>query len=325
MKDNIEASRFLLTIFAYLLPALIVLQGFREWIFQRSQRTREDTLEARRASREDTLEKARWDNEDRLRDVWSHRDERIERHRVAREQRIDSLAQQSTRSISSILTVLHRTLEARRVAEDQARKTAMTSEQTVKELRDEIRKLTTEIVGLKRVGAEVQRTQDNEKASIEKTAGRLSLLPRHQFRHKLRSFEQFAQQYEGFRSRYGSDDGDPFLGFSPVVSYVRGTAAHYFNDPTNATLHFEKIVSTPLDKRDDGDRKRRIIVLYLLGLTESNFESYEAADSCFKNSLDLETKPAEGEKLISAPPDLLTRVVAAEAAAMAGSAILANK
>jgi hypothetical protein len=319
MRDNIDASKFLVTTFAYFLAALVILQALREWVFQRRQREREDELEARHIKREDDLEVGRREYERHLRELWVSRDDRIERHRVLREVRVDTLAQNSTRSISSILNVLHRTLEARRAAEEQARRAESTSEARIKDLTSTIQRFTEEIAGLKMVAAEVRRTKENEQASIEETALRLSLSPRHQFRHRLRAFEHFTQQYELFCSRYASPDGDPFLGFTPAVSYVRGIAAHYANDPMTATTHLTRVVE---EVDDVGQRKRFIVAFYLLGLTESNFECYEKADEYFKNALGLEEKPPDGERLMNIPPDLLTRVVAAEAAATRGDPVL---
>jgi hypothetical protein len=277
MRDNIDGSHFLIIVFAYLLASLVILQALREGYFQRRQRQREDelearhtaredqldtsrreyekqlrerwilqeeALEARRSTREDELEVSRREYERQMRELWITRDDRTERHRVIREQRVDTLALHSTRSISNILNVLHRTLEARRAAEDQARQAETTSAATISGLTTTIERLANEIAGLKTDAAEVKRTRENERVSIEDTAATLSLTPRHQFRHRLRSFEQFAQQYDSFRARHGSPDGDVFLGFKSGVSYVRGISAHYFNDPATATAHLMRVVGS---------------------------------------------------------------------------------
>lgn len=357
MRDNIDASHFLLTIFAYLLAGLVVLQGVREWAFERSHRKREDVLERQQTEREDALEKARraydeqlrsqWtqredmleqrrsqredalelerrNNEERLRTQWIARDDRLESRRSIREQRIDALAQNSVRSISSILNVLHRTLEARRVAEAQARTAAAESEAMIKGLTGTIDKLTAEISNLKQVGIEVKRTRDNERQAIEFSAAELAKTARHQFRLRLKAFDHYSQQYDGYRARYGSDERDAFLDFTSVASYVRGIAAHYFNDPANATKYLEKVIADRVDN-DNNEVKRRIVVLYLLGIIESNFEAYEKADVHFRNALALEPKPQENETLLRIPPDFLTRVVAAEAAAISNNLVVSEQ
>lgn len=113
--------------------------------------------------------------EEQLRVQLNNRDTKLEGHRVSRGQRLDALAQNSVRSTSSILNVLHKTLEARRLAEDQARKAAATSEETIKNPAGMIERLTTEIASLEEVGVEVKRARDHTRRRT-RTFGMHSLL-----------------------------------------------------------------------------------------------------------------------------------------------------
>ena len=136
-------------------------------------------------------------------------------------------------------------------------------------------------------------------------------------------------QHDAFCSRYKSTDGDAFYGLTLAASYVRGIAAHHANDPKTATTHLKRVINEDeaqkrildsfaseraIDKEDDNLRKRFVVAFYLLGLTDSNFEYYDKADEHFRRALALEVRPKKSELQKNKPPDLLTRIVAAEAA-----------
>jgi hypothetical protein len=172
--------------------------------------------------------------------------------------------------------------------------------------------LTSKISSLEGFADEIRRTTENERQSIELQAHAITTTtPRHLFRQKMPVLANFARVYDAFVSKYGLKGNIPDRShFSVYVKYIRGIAAHYGNDPSQVTLLLGDVVkdhNVQAKENEEHRNKRHAVAHYFLGLTESNFGNYEKAIEEFQQAIDFEWTPK----------DVLSRLVAAEAAAFA--------
>lgn len=307
---------------------------------------REDQIEANRRAHEREMRELWIGRDDRIEQRKSDREQRVD---LLAEQSANSVSAiwgvvRDTLAAREEAEKAARDAEkkARELADQRARETEGASQDQIRELTGTIRELAAQIAGLKEENSnlakdlrstreEVERPRENERISIERIAAELCRVARHEFRNRanLGKFDRFSVQHDSFCSRYRSTDGDAFYGLPLAISYVRGIAAHHANDPKTATMHLQRVISEEeaqkkildslaaereVDKEDDNLRKRLVVAFYLLGLTDSNFEYYDKADEHFRRALALEVRPKKSELLKDKPPDLLTRIVAAEAA-----------
>jgi len=335
LKDHLEATKFLIGGFASLIVLIQLLSGgFQAWRENKAyerQAKREDELEHRRAEhdkslfdsareRDDAREATRLDRERQLFNFWTEREKHLEARRTQREDKLDDMTRGSVDSVNKVLEVVYNTFKERREAEEEARKATDRFQDQIKKLTDTIDALNGKIQDLEGFAADVRRTNENERQAIELRAREITkATPRHLIRQQVAKFVEFARLYDAFRGRQGSTEnpGDD-SGFSIYVRYVRGIAAHYTNDPALLTSLLNAVVS---DKRVQAGEeavhrnKRHVVAYYFLGLTESNFGNYDGAIEAFQHAIDL-----EGE-----PKDVLSRLVAAEAAAFASRTVEASR
>ncbi len=236
---------------------------------------------------------------------------------MEREDRLDAMTGSSAQSVKNVLDVVYNTLEERRKAEEEGRQAAKDFNDRIKKLTDTIDTLNTKIRDLEGFAAGVRRTVENERHALEQRA--LSITkstPRHLFRQRGPMLAEFAREYDSFLAKQGlpetaTEDG---AGFTVYVSYMRGIAAHYGNDPKLATTQLSRVAANmKVQPGEDAAQrdKRRAVAYYYLAITESNFGNYDKAIEAFQHAIDLETSPK----------DVLSRLVAAEAAAFANRAI----
>lgn len=130
---------------------------------------------------------------------------------------------------------------------------------------------------------------------------------------------EFAREHDSYINKYGVPSVTPNggAGFSIYIAYVRGVAAHYGNDPQTLDTLLTKVAENadpqPGEAPENRD-KRRVVAYYFLGLSESNFANYEKAIEHFQHAIDLERTPK----------DVLSRLVAAEAAAIGNRVVEAQ-
>jgi hypothetical protein len=316
LKDTQDSTRFLIGTFAAL---LLVLQVVTSVIYV-FQARREDRVYKQQIIREDELETRRVQREQQLHNFWTEREDRTEKRRVEREDRLDDVTSGSVQSVKNVLDVVHDTFRERREAEHEVRQLTETFNDRIKELTSTIGLLNSKMSTLEGFAAGVKRTVENEQHAIERRALVITReTPRHLFRQKSGLLLDFARDYDAFINKQDPTDGQLGKGieFGVYVSYVRGIAAHFGNDPKTLTSHLTKVVGSNDIQPDEepGHRdKRRTVAHYYLGLTESNFGTYDVAVEHFQHAIELETTPK----------DILSRLVAAEACAFAGRTVDAN-
>lgn len=334
-KDTQDATRFLITGFAALMVLIQVIssiiqarredrayvkQAEREDLLERRHANRENELETSRREREDQLDARRSQREQQLFSFWTEREKQVDQRRMEREDRLDVMTGSSVQSVKNVLDVVYSTFEERRKAEEQGRRAAEDFDSRVKTLTDTIATLNAKISNLEGFADGVRRTVENEQQTLERRALSITkTTPRHLFRQRAALLSELAREYESFIAKQGlgeSVSGDG-TGFSVYVSYIRGIAAHYANDPKVVTPHLTRVAAdmTVQPGEDDVQRdKRRAVAYYFLGLTESNFGNYSGAVEAFQHAIDLERTPK----------DVLSRLVAAEAAALGNRVIDAH-
>jgi tetratricopeptide (TPR) repeat protein len=354
LKDSQETTRFLITGFAALMVLIQVISSVmqarredrayanqarredelgqrhvkreneletlrqqREKELETLRRQQEDELETLRRQREDELDARRSNREHELFTFWTEREKQLDLRRMEREDRLDAMTGSSVQGVKNVLDVVSKTFEERRKAEEEGRKAAESFNDRIKELTGTINTLNTKIRDLEGFAVGVRCTVENERHALEQRA--LSITkstPRHLFRQRGPALAEFAHEYDSFLSKQGlpetaTEDG---AGFTVYVSYIRGIAAHYGNDPKLATTQLTRVSGDMKEQpgEDAAQRdKRRAVAYYYLGITESNFANYDKAIEAFQRAIDLETSPK----------DVLSRLVAAEAAALANRVI----
>jgi tetratricopeptide (TPR) repeat protein len=308
-----------------------VVQARREDRAYTKQARREDEIEDRRHKREDILERLRREHEDavevrrsereqQLFSFWTEREKQLDTRRSNRENRLDEMTASSVESVNNVLQIVYGTFDERRKAEAEGRQVAESFSKGLKDLTETIDKLNGKIRDLEGFADDIRRTVENERRAIEQRAIRLTkTTPRHLFRERGAELAELAREHDAFVAKQGLADVPSKDGahFSVYVSYIRGIAAHYANDPKRATAQLERVAvdaSVQPGEEPTHCNKRRAVAYYFLGVTESNFGAYLRAIEAFQRAIDLE----------SSPKDVLSRLVAAEAAAFESRAVDAN-
>jgi len=202
--------------------------------------------------------------------------------------------------VSTIMDVVQRTLTSHLETEERAREAVEEAQGLVKQ------------VG--QFYQDFQMIISRARADIENRASQWAkTVSRHDFRGMTTALSSFAEQFDKFRTELEAlekvEEGKLRPQFSPQVSYIRGIAAHYTNQPEIAKPYLEEVIRSrePLPGEDQrACSRRRANAYYYLGLTESNFGNNQRAIELFEeaNELDLEAR------------DFLTRAVTAEAYVM---------
>jgi len=211
---------------------------------------------------------------------------------AAREKDRDAVDKQGVESVSKILDVVYKTQEAHLAAEDKTK-------DIQKQLDRVNRFLDTH-----------QRVINRDRDEIEQSASDLAATPRHEFRRKANLLSAIAAHCDRFERDFSSLD-DSGRTFSARVSYVRGVAAHYGNQPDLVSRFLGPVVLADKPEPDEPlaipYQKRVASAYYFLGITLSNFNKPEALGQ-FKAAID--AYPDE--------TDYLSRLVTAEAYLMQG-------
>lgn len=228
----------------------------------------------------------------------SKRDER----QAHREGERDKIEHAGVKQVSDIMDVVKNTLDSRLDAEKQARKEATRA-------REQLEKVLGEIKSLDRFFKNFQTNIQNARQTVEDTVSELALVARHDFREIATKLNDFARQFDTFRTEYEALEEEPRPEFSVRVLYIRGVAAHYANQPEIAKQYLTLVAG--FQQPETGETEiaysRRVAnAYYYLGLTESNFGNHQDAIDSFDNA---NKRDLQGR-------DFLTRVVTAEACVM---------
>ena len=271
LKESNDRYKFLLTGLSALLSAIVLAGGIFQVVITRIQSNRERERELRQVERE-------------------------------REQ--DEIQYRGAQQVSEIMEIVKNTLESRLDAEIQARVEAATS-------RKELDKLRSEVGSLDKFFQNFQKNIQKARATIEESASQLAKTPRHEFKPLTNNLTIFARQFDTFTTEYEELEAEPRLRFSVKVSYLRGIAALYSNQPETAKKYLSAV--TEFQQPEPGDlgnafNRRLANAHYYLGIIESNFGNIQTAIDSFE----------QANRLDPDGTDFLTKVVTAEAYVMSG-------
>jgi tetratricopeptide (TPR) repeat protein len=220
--------------------------------------------------------------------------------------RHDRMQASSVQQVSEVMTVVRETLKERLDAEQDQRRRADSLQHDLDSINaflDEVR--------------ERNRLQDEiiaqERQEIESKANQLAGTARHDFRDRVGDLTGLARRFDTFKSQFERME-KPARTFSDRVLYIRGIAAHYDNDPTQALQYLEQVTQPAegIDREQRSVVKRIANAYYYQGITHSNFGHLDQAKDCFDRAI---APDAHGQDSLTRN-DFLTRVVYAEALAM---------
>lgn len=216
----------------------------------------------------------------------------------------------SIEEMTHVMNVVQQTLQSRLDAEEQARKEAA-------EAKHQLQKFENQVKSLEQFYQNFQKTIRSLREEIEKRATELAQISRHDFRRKTDELNSFVRQVNTFKTQFKALEEESRT-FSAAVSYVRGIAAHYANQPEGTKVHLKNFADSQPPKSDE-DKRHVATAYYYLGLTECNFGNHENAISLFEsaNKLDLQ--------LDISKRDFLTPLVTAEAHVMMDSFDMARQ
>lgn len=220
------------------------------------------------------------------------REQAQDQRQASREADRDAIDRQGVESVSKILDVVYKTQEAHLAAEDKTK--------DIQRQLDRVNRfLNTH-----------QQVINRDRDEIEQLASELAGTPRHEFRRKASQLSAIASRCDRFERDFSSLD-DSGRTFSARVSYIRGVAAHYGNQPDLVSRFLGPVVLADKPEADEPlaipYQKRVASAYYFLGVTLSNFNKPEALGQ-FKAAI----------KTYPDATDYLSRLVTAEAYLMQG-------
>lgn len=290
LKDSNEQYRSLLTLMSAFIGILALAGGIFQvfvTVFQFRRDNKQEAIQAEREKREKEREQAQ------------------QALQAGREQERDQVQHKGIQQVSEIMKVVKDTFESRLDAEKEARLEA-------KSAHEELEKVLAEVRFLDQFFKNFQANIKSARQSIEDTASQLALTPRHDLRPVANELDNFAKQFDSFKTNYERLEQEPHPSFSTKALYIRGIAAHYLNEPQIAKPYLSQVTRLQQPEKGDIDEtayKRRIAnANYYLGIIDLNFGNAQVAIKSFEqaNSLD------------SDRTDFLTKVVEAEAYVMGG-------
>lgn len=230
----------------------------------------------------------------------ARREKERDDRRARRDEERDRADRTGVEQVARIMNVVQQTLASRLDAEKQAREEAAKAHQQLEEVLKHI-------AALEDFYNNFQSAILRARQAIEDSASRWAReVSRHDFKRMTIELNDFAQQFDKFKTEFEGLEKEPRPLFTARVPYIRGIAAHYANRPEIAKQSLTEIITFQQPESGESEiafKRRMANAYYYLGVTESNFGNHQDAIQSFENanSLDLQGK------------DFLTRIVTAEA------------
>jgi tetratricopeptide (TPR) repeat protein len=281
LRSSIDSYKSSMTWFSILITILIAIQGgifYGQW-------RREGERASRDLQREETRSLVERTGAEQFSKLIVERESRQGRHEEARL----GAELKGVDEVSKVMALVEQTLASRLATE--------------KDARDKLDEIRGQIGSLKKFYENFQGAIENSRDSIEKAGILLAQTPRQDFRSRTDELNIFSKQFDDFIRDFVPIE-DKERRFSPQVTYIRGIAAHYANDPERAKQYLSDVIGfhKPEEGESEIDYNRRVAnAYYYLGLIESNFSNYRNAIDYF-----IKAKP-ESQK------DFRTMVATAEA------------